>query len=86
MKHLRTHSSPAMDGRLFVQFIALIIISALRRKMRETKLAEKHTLRELLLEMETLSRIRFSDTYGQMLTEITKPQRLIMESFEVSTH
>jgi len=84
MKRLRTHSSPAMDGRLFVQFIALIIISALRRKMRETKLADKHTVRELLLEMETLSRIRFSGKYGHMLTEITKPQRLIMESFEVS--
>jgi transposase len=84
MKRLRTHSSPAMDGRLFVQFIALILMSALRRKMRETKLTEKHTVRELLMEMETLTQIRFSGKYGHMLTEITKPQRLIMESFEVS--
>lgn len=84
MKRLRAHSAPAMDGRLFVQFIALIIISALRRKMRETRLAEKHTVRELLMEMETLSQIRFSGKYGHMITEITKPQRLIMESLEVS--
>ena len=84
IKRLRTHSSPVMDGRLFVQFIALILMSSLRKKMQETKLTEKHTVRELLVEMETLSQIRFSGKYGQMLTEITKPQRLIMESFEVS--
>ena len=84
MKRLRIHSSPAMDGRLFVQFVALILISALRKKMRETKLAEKHTVRELLLEMETLSRIRFSGKYGHMLTEITKPQRLIMDALGIA--
>ena len=84
MKRLRIHSSPAMDGRLFVQFIALILMSALRKKMRETKLTETLTVRELLMEMETLTQIRFSGKYGHMLTEITKPQRLIMESFEVS--
>lgn len=84
MKRLRIHSSPAMDGRLFVQFIALILISALRKKMRETKLIEKYTVRELLLEMDTLAQIRFSGKYGKMLTEVTKPQRLILGSFDVS--
>lgn len=34
----RILSSPAMDGPLFVRCIALILISALRKKMRETKL------------------------------------------------
>jgi transposase len=84
MKRLRIHSSPAMDGRFFVQFIALILISVLRKKMQEAKLTEKYSVRELLLEMDTLTQIRFSGKYGQMLTEITKPQRLIMESLDVS--
>lgn len=84
MKRLRTHNASTMDGRLFVQFIALILMSALRKKMRETKLTDKYTVRELLMEMETLTQIRFSGKYGQMLTEITKPQRLIMESLDVS--
>ena len=83
MKRLRIHSSPAMDGRLFVQFIALIFMSALRKKMRETKLIDSYTVRELLLEMETLTQIRFSGTYGHMLTELTKPQRLIMEALGI---
>ena len=84
MKRLRIHSSPAMDGRLFVQFIALILTSVLRKKMQEAKLTEKYTVRELLLEMDTLTQIRFSGKYGQMLTEITKPQRLIMETLDIN--
>ena len=83
MKRLRVHGSPAMDGRLFVQFIALIYMSALRKKMREAGLMDKYTVRELLLEMETLIQVRYSGKYGHILTEVTKPQRQIMKSLEV---
>ena len=83
MKRLRIHSSASMDGRLFVQFIALIFMSALRKKMRDTGLIEKYTVRELLMEMETLTQIRYSGKYGNILTEITKPQRQIMEALEI---
>ena len=84
MERLRIHSSPAMDGRLFVQFIALIYMSALRKKLRNTGLIEKYTVRELLFEMETLTQVRYSGKYGHILTETTKPQRHIMESLEVN--
>ncbi len=52
MKRLRMHSSATVDGRLFVQFIALIYMSALRKEMRKTRLLERYTVRELLQEME----------------------------------
>lgn len=84
MKRLRIHSSAAMDGRLFVQFIALIFMSALRKKMRDTGLMEKYTTRELLLEMETLTKVNYSGRYGHILTEITKPQRHIMERLGIN--
>ncbi|WP_366934698.1 hypothetical protein [Mesotoga sp.] len=83
MKRLRIHSAASMDGRLFVQFIALILMSALRKKMRDTKLIEKYTVRELLLEMETLTLVRYSGKYGHILTEITKPQREILQSLKI---
>jgi len=51
--------------------------------MRDTGLTEKYTVRELLLEMETLTQIRYSGKYGHILTEITKPQRQIMESLGI---
>ena len=83
IKRLRIHTSSTMDGRLFVQFIASIYMSALRKKIRDAGLTEKYTVRELLLEMETLIQVRYSGKYGHILTEVTKPQRQIMKSLEV---
>ncbi|MEO1785359.1 IS1634 family transposase [Thermodesulfobium sp. 4217-1] len=84
MKRLRIHNSTTMDGRLFVQFIALIYISALREKMRQTGLIDKYTPNELLLEMQTLVDIRYSGKYGHLLTEITKKQREILEALKIN--
>ena len=83
MKRLRMHSIETVDGRLFVQFIALILMSELRRTMRETKLIELYTVRELLLEMDPLTKIRYEGKYGQILTEVTKPQREILALLKI---
>lgn len=66
-----------------MQFIALIYMSALGKKIQEAKLDHKYTVRELLLEMETLTKLRYSGKYGHILTEVTKPQRLIMEKLAI---
>ena len=79
MKRLRMHSSATVDGRLFVQFIALILISALRKEMRKSNLIERYTVRELLREMGTLTKIKYSRKYGHILTELTKPQRELLK-------
>ena len=85
MKRLRMHTIETVDGRLFVQFISLILTSTLRREMRKSKLIEKYTVRELLLEMDPLTKIRYAGKYGQILTEITKPQREILELLNIET-
>lgn len=84
MKRLRMHSSATVDGRLFVQFLALIYVSALRKEMRKSKLLERYTVRELLQEMDTLTKIKYSGKYGHILTEITKPQREILEGLGIA--
>ena len=83
LKRLRMHSSATVDGRLFVQFIALILISALRKQMRDSGLIEHYTVRELLREMETLTKINYSGKYGHILTELTKPQRQILKALDI---
>lgn len=83
MKRLRMHSSATVDGRLFVQFIALIYMSALRREMRKTNLIERYTVRELLQEMDTLTKVNYSGKYGHILTEMTKPQREILKGLNI---
>jgi len=83
MKRLRMHSSEAVNGRLFVQFIALIYISALRKEMRAANLIKQYTARELLQEMETLTKIQYSGKYGHILTELTKQQREILKALNI---
>ena len=83
MKRLRMHSSATVDGRIFVQFIALIYMSALRREMRKSVLIERYTVRELLQEMDTLTKVKYSGKYGHILTEMTKPQREILRTLNI---
>ena len=83
MKRLRVQNSQTMDGRLFVQFIALIYISALREKISNNKNLINYTYRELLEEMETLSMIKYSGRYGSIISEMTKKQRIILEAFSI---
>lgn len=83
MKRLRMHRSEAVDGRLFIQFIALIFMSAMRKEMRQSDLIEQYTVRELLQEMETLTKVRYSGKYGHILTEVTKQQRQILKSLGI---
>ena len=84
MNRLRMHSAEAVNGRLFVQFIALIYISALRKMMRESGLIKKYTVRELLQEMETFTKIKYTGKYGHIFTEVTKTQREILECLNIA--
>jgi transposase len=83
MKRLRMHSSACTDGRLFIQFLALIYVSALRKSMRKADLMKKYTVRELLQETETLIKIKYSGKYGHILTEMTRSQREILSALNI---
>lgn len=84
MNRLRIHGSASMAGRFFVQFIALILMSALRRDMRKANLLGKFTVRELLEEMDPLTRVDYSGKYGHLITEVSKTQRQILEGLRVT--
>jgi transposase len=85
MKRLRIHGSASMAGRFFVQFVALIYMSSLRREMRKANLIERFTVRELLEEMEPLTRVDYSGKYEHLITEVSKTQRQILEGFGVAS-
>ena|ERR1700677_1879880 len=83
LNRLRMHTSNTVAGRLFVQFIAVICVSALRQQMRASGLIKKYTVRELLEEMETLMKIKYVGKYGHILTETTKAQRDILKNLNI---
>ncbi|MEW8119928.1 MAG: hypothetical protein AB2792_22430, partial [Candidatus Thiodiazotropha sp.] len=80
MKRLRVHSAPAMDGRLFLQFLALIYVSSIRTRIIGNEKLKNFTAAKVMEEMETLVRVKYSNRYGQGFTETTPAQRRILTS------
>ena len=83
MKRLRVHNAPAIDSRVFLQFLALIYLSSIRNTIKADSRLNKLTTREVIEEMETLTKITYSGRYGQLFTETTPLQRNIMEVFGI---
>jgi len=81
MRRLRIHTSAAMDSRLFLQFLALILICRIRNTIQKDAELRNLTVREVMEDMETLVRITYSGRYGQLYTETGPIQRKIMEAF-----
>ena len=83
MKRLRVHNSAAMDTRLFLQFIALIYVSHIRKATRDDEKLKYLTVREVMEEMESVVKIKYSGRYGEVFTERSPIQRHILKAFEV---
>ena len=47
-------SEQGLDGKLFVEFVALIVMSEIQRRMQEAKLFRKHTMLELLDQIDLI--------------------------------
>jgi len=90
MKRLRMHSGPTMDSRLFIQFLALILISRIRTIAADAKQNKKirfMTVREIMEAMECMVRITYSGRYGSTISELFPLQQSLMDAFglEVDT-
>jgi len=72
-RRLAVSSEQSLDGKQFVQFIALIFLSYIKKKMQETNLFKKHTMQEVLDEFDV---IECFEEPGKKLqiSEITKRQ------------
>lgn len=81
MNRLRVHKSGRMQSRMFLQFIALILMSQIRKVMREKMPKSGYTAKGLMMELESLTTIHYSGKYKDKLGEITKAQREILAAF-----
>jgi len=83
MKRLRVHSAKAMQGRLFLQFIAQILSAAIRNIMISSKLDEKFTLPELMNELKSIHSVHLDGHRKPVFTKLSKTQREILDSFAI---
>jgi transposase len=71
-------SEESLEGKLFVQFIALMIISYIKKQMDKHKLFKKYTLLELLDELDIIE--RFIQPGGKtIIGEVTNKQKNLYE-------
>ena len=84
LERLRIHSDEAMEGRVFIGFISLIITSYIRKIMDEQKLYHSYSLNELYSELKKLRLIQFSNG-KQMLTELTSVHKEIFKAFGIES-
>jgi transposase len=82
MRRLVVSSEQSLDGKLFVQFIALIFLSYITKIMQANNLFKDHTLQEVLDEMDI---IECFEIPGQQLQvgETTKHQMDLYAKFGV---
>ena len=73
LRRLAVSSEQSLDGKLFVQFIALIFLSYITRKMQTNNLFKDYTMQEVLDELDM---IECFEVPGQKLQlgETTKHQ------------
>ena len=81
MKRIRMHTKESMDGRIFIQFIALLITTRLKQIMAEAGWFKNYTLQEIIDEMKTLREVRIDGTRKKYSTEPTPLQRKIIELY-----
>ena len=74
LRRTSVSSEERLDGKLFVQFIALIYVSYIKQKMDEQGLFKRYTLQGVLDELDIIERFR-QPNKKSMVGEVTKKQQ-----------
>jgi transposase len=79
---LRVHRSDSMQNKVFVGFIALIILSCIHKVMSDKDLYQQMTMKKLIM---TLAKLRLQEINGHsILFPLTKEQKEIFKAFNLA--
>jgi transposase len=81
MNRLRVHSSVSMDSRLFIQFLAVVLMSKIRIVAKQSKELRFMSVRDIMETMESVVRITHPDRYSDVISEVGPLQRKIVDAF-----
>lgn len=71
------------EGKLFVKFIALIIYMRISQIMKQNKLLEKYSLKEILLEHRKI-KLTTVENFEPIISEISKKQKIFIDVFKLN--
>lgn len=83
LRRLRVSTEKSLEGKLFIQFVALILQSYLKRAMNETALDEDYTQADFLASLNRIDILTHKE-YGATIGEMTVAQKLLYSKTGVS--
>ncbi len=84
MKRLCIHTNATMEGRIFIQFISLILTTYLKGIMDKNGWTRNHSLQEIFSEMKSLKQVTVDGKRKKLTTTSTAFQQSIMELYQVT--
>ena len=81
---LRLHGLETLRGNLFVNIVSLAIRSAILTQMKKTDLAKRYSMEKMLLELHKVRKVKLQNG-KEIMTEITKKERDIIEKFSIKS-
>jgi transposase len=82
MRRTSISSEENLDGKLFIQFVALIFLSYIKKIMSDNALFKNYTIQELLDELDIIECFK-KPGHLQSIGEMTKKQMNIYKYLEV---
>lgn len=82
------HTLASYEGKMFVLFIALVILTRLKKLLEEKRknnkvLSRIKTYSQLLFRMSTLAKVSYAGTYNPIYSTPSKLQREIISAFQL---
>lgn len=84
MRRPLVSSSENLEGKLFVQFIALMLVSSIHKGMKDEGLYKNYSMQKLLDDLDVIERYDFPGKKAHF-SEITGKQKALYECFGVKT-
>ena len=81
-RRMQVSSELSLNGELFVEFVALIYLSYVKKAMQDAKLFDKWTLQGLLDDLDTIELFE-APGHGRVLGEVTDKQEKIYQALGV---
>jgi transposase len=82
-KRIRSSNNISMQGRMFFNYLTLIMYNYIISEMKKNNLVEKYSITELILELKKLKSVEMGNNKSY-INEITKKQKDILKSFNIS--
>jgi len=84
MDRLRVHSSLRAKARLFIQYLATILLYLCRNKLGFYE-SSNTSVRGILEDLSGICEVTHSNHYGSIITESTSAQRFILAQLGINT-